>query len=351
MRSPIGHIFRRQFPATLFNQSSCPSELHSLVERRRAAIGGKMTILITGSSGLIGRHLTPSLLSSGFPIRQFDIARFPSEDVRHEGAVRKALDGVSGVVLLAAVSRVIRAENDPAACISTNVGALRGVLRLCLEQKRRPWVLFASSREVYGDAKRFPVCESAPLQPVNLYARSKVKGEALVRAASEAGLMANIFRLSSVYGCPLDHRDRVTMAFAGAAAWGGRIRLEGRDNTFDFTSVQDVVRGLTQLVKATAAGEILPPIHFVSGKGTTLADLARMACEHARRPVITEDAPPRAFDVARFVGDPGRAQTFLGWRTSIDIKDGLPALIGELAAVPDAQAAGTPHLFSASCVA
>jgi nucleoside-diphosphate-sugar epimerase len=296
-----------------------------------------MTILVTGSEGLIGRYLTQALEESGHEVRRFDVARSPAEDVRNAPALRKAIHGVSGVVVLAAVSRVIWAERDPARCTATNVDALGAIMRLCLEEKNRPWILFASSREVYGNAEQFPVAEDAPLRPINLYARSKVKGEAMIGAAREAGLVANICRLSSVYGCPLDHRDRVAMAFAQAASFGGTIRLEGADNVLDFTSVRDVTRGLALQISATARGERLPPIHFVSGEGTTLADLAGIACRNARNIVSLEETAPRSFDVPRFIGDPSRAKALLGWNAGIGIQEGLPVLIGDICAMQSAQ--------------
>jgi UDP-glucose 4-epimerase len=296
-----------------------------------------MTILVTGSEGLIGRYLTQALMDGGHEIRRFDIVRSPAEDVRNAVALRKAIHGVSGVVILGAVSRVIWAERDPARCTATNVDALGAIIQLCLEQKSRPWILFASSREVYGNAAQFPVAEDAPLRPVNLYARSKVKGEALIGEARDAGLIANICRLSSVYGCPLDHRDRVAMAFAQAASFGGTIRLEGADNILDFTSVQDVTRGLALQVSATAQGERLPPIHFVSGEGTTLADLAGIACRNARNIISLEETVPRTFDVPRFVGDPSRAKALLGWNAVTPIQEGLPVLIDDICAAHNAQ--------------
>jgi nucleoside-diphosphate-sugar epimerase len=69
-------------------------------------------------------------------------------------------------------------------CHATNVEALAGLLHLCLEQKTRPWLVFASSREVYGAQERLPVSEDASLKPMNVYARSKVDGERLVNECS-----------------------------------------------------------------------------------------------------------------------------------------------------------------------
>ena len=97
-------------------------------------------------------------------------------------------------------------------------------------------------------------------------------------AARETGLNASILRFSNVYGDAKDHPDRVIPAFAGAAARGGEIRVEGSHLAFDFTHVEDVATGIEAMVQLLAAGDRAPlPIHFVSGVSTTLGQLASMA--------------------------------------------------------------------------
>jgi nucleoside-diphosphate-sugar epimerase len=287
-------------------------------------------ILITGASGLIGRYLTAHIRAAGIPVRTFDIAQSPREDTRNREALAAALQGVQGVVHLAAVSRVVWAEQRPQLCQAVNVDALETLLRLCLERRSPPWLIFASSREVYGQAAQFPVPEDATLNPMNIYARSKVAGERLIASAADAGLCAVICRLSNVYGCVHDHPDRVVMAFAGSAARGGVMRVEGPQHAFDFTAIEDVELGLWRLVQATQSGERMPPIHFVTGAATTLLELAQLATRHATTPTVIEQAPARDFDVAQFVGNPERAARLLGWRATIPVSVGVPRLIKAL---------------------
>ena len=287
-------------------------------------------ILVTGSEGLIGRHVVSGLLASGHAVRRFDQAHASIEDLRHSGAVETALGGVTGVLHLAAVSRVARAEKEPHLCRQTNVDALGQLLRLCLAQQSRPWVIFVSSREVYGQQAVLPVPEDAVLLPVNIYAGSKVEGERLTAQASSAGLHTNICRLSNVYGCPHDYGDRVAVAFAAAAARGGAARVDGPDCLFDFTFIADVAVGLCRLVEATVAGERLPPVQFVSGRGTTLGGLARLAKSISAHPVDIVEAPARTFDVSRFVGDPARTRALLGWQATTPIEDGMAMLVRAL---------------------
>ena len=145
---------------------------------------------------------------------------------------------------LAAVSRVIWAERAPEDCRSTNIGGLRRVLEVAFEQPVPPWVIFASSREVYGQPRPLPGTEDTPLSPVNLYGRSKVEGERLVEEARASGLRTAAVRLSNVYGSALDHADRVVPAFVWAAVQGNAIRIDGAECTFDFTHIDDTVRGM-----------------------------------------------------------------------------------------------------------
>jgi nucleoside-diphosphate-sugar epimerase len=289
-------------------------------------------ILITGSQGLIGRYLGAVLEASGREVRRFDVARDPAEDVRDPSALARALQGVEGVIHLAAISRVARAQAAPVECEATNVTALGHLLRLCLERSTRPWVIFASSREVYGEPERLPVCEGAPLAPLNVYGRSKARGETLMARAAEAGLVANVCRLSNVYGCPLDHADRVVMAFAGAAARGGVMRVDGPRCCFDFTAVGNIASAIALLAQATAAGDRLAPVQFVSGRGTSLMDLALLARSFARAPVTIAEAPARAFDVGRFIGDPSAAAERLGWKATTPLEEGVKGLVAAMAA-------------------
>ncbi|MDD9961412.1 MAG: NAD(P)-dependent oxidoreductase [Gammaproteobacteria bacterium] len=302
-------------------------------------------VLVTGSEGLVGRALCRSLERRGWETVGLDLRGAGSErgDVRTPHRVRDAIAGCGGVVHLAAVSRVIWAERAPADCREVNVGGVRRVLEAALEATPRPWVLFASSREVYGRSRRLPVAEGAPLSPVNVYGRSKVAGERLVDGARTNGLKAATVRLSNVYGSTSDHADRVVPAFARAAAEGSAIRIDGAGCTFDFTHIDDAVRGLVAVIDRLEGGKTPPLVHLLTGTPTTLRELAALAVSLAGCAVPISEAPPRAFDVAHFHGDPSRAREVLGWEPRIPLREGLARLVrdfrAEIESVAPAQAA------------
>ena len=291
-------------------------------------------ILITGSEGLIGSALRAALEARGAEVVGLDLLGTGREhgDVRSLRRVRDALGGCDGVVHLAAVSRVLWGEHDPEGCWSTNVGGLRNVLRALDERKRQPWLLFASSREVYGQPRHLPATEDTPLRPVNVYGRSKAEGERLVEAARAGGLRAAVVRLSNVYGSARDHADRVVPAFARAAVSCSTIRIDGAECTFDFTHIDDTVRGMVGIIDLLEIGETPAPIHLLTGMPTTLRDLATLAIDIASGTSPVVEAPPRSFDVSRFHGDPSRAQELLGWEPCVVLRKGLERLIRDLRA-------------------
>jgi len=284
-------------------------------------------VLITGSMGLIGRALRTTLAGRGIDVVGLDLRADGRErgDVRCPECVRSALDRCEGVFHLAAVSRVAWAERDPGQCRSVNVDGLHTVLAACEASAARPWLVFASSREVYGHVDPGWVDENASLRPANAYARSKVDGESLVERAREDGLRAAIVRLSNVYGGLGDHVDRVVPAFVDAALDGTVLRVEGSERAFDFTYLPDVVSGLVAVGDRLLRSTSVPTLQLVSGTATTLGDLAAMIVELAAsrsRPSIRE-APGRSYDVSFFAGDPSRAATVVGWRSSTGIREGL----------------------------
>lgn len=286
-------------------------------------------ILITGGAGTIGTALGWALERRGFRVTALDL-RASGEgrgDVCDAAAVRRAMGDCSGVVHLAAVSRVAWGERDPRACQSTNVGGTRTVLSVAREVEHRPWVLFASSREVYGEPDAIPVTEDMQIRPVNAYGRSKAEAEALVGEAVGGGLQAAVVRLSNVYGGPHDHADRVVPSFVRAALRGAPLDVAGTHRAFDFTHIDDVVRGLCAVIDLLQVNPSPPPVHLVTGAAVTLGELARAAVEMAGSGSVIQERPAPGFDVSRFVGDPRRARAVLGWEARISLRDGLERLI------------------------
>jgi nucleoside-diphosphate-sugar epimerase len=296
----------------------------------------KMKVLVTGSAGLIGSRLTAVLRARGDAIVAFDLRACDNgggaRDIRNAEQLLQAASACDGIIHLAAVSRVVDAESDPGLCHEVNVGGTRNVSRAASELPSRPFVIFASSREVYGNPDALPVTEGHPIRPCNVYGHSKAEAERLIAGLGDAGPNAAILRLPNVYGSTRDHPGRVVPAFARQAALGGHIVVNGPDRRFDFTHVDDVVNAIVRTMDMLSGGARLPPIQLASGIGTSLGELAQLAATASLRPLDVRVSQARSFDVDGFVGDPALARTLLGWTCATGLESGFRRLVMEFAA-------------------
>jgi UDP-glucose 4-epimerase len=280
---------------------------------------------VTGGAGFIGSHLVDSLLTVGTGQvtvidnlsrgRLSNLAHvdhdqrlhFVEGDVRDYQALRRAMRGVRIVYHLAAQATVMGAARDIDYTFTTNVGGTYNVLKAAADEGVRR-VIFASSREVYGEPLMLPVDEGHPLMSINSYGASKVAGEALCRAFSrESPLETTVLRIANAFG-PRDI-GRVIPYWIEQARAGHDLVVYGGDQILDFIWVSDVVEALL----LAAASEVpLPPINVASGTGTRILELARRICSLVGRTTETKVVPRRSIEVTRFIGNPERMRQLLG---------------------------------------
>lgn len=292
----------------------------------------KSALLVTGSAGLIGSKLIAQLIKSGEKVLQLDIRIPPDQqgygDYCNFAELPALINQCRGVIHLAGISRVIWGEQDPQKCWDINVIGTGNLLEAIYQSSNQPWVIYASSREVYGQQQSLPVKEDLPLTPVNMYARSKVAAEALIKQYQLKGLVSAVLRFSNVYGNSNDYPDRVIPAFCRHALLDQPLRLDGKWHTFDFTHVEDTVRGILAVInKLDDKIKDLPPIHLTTGKSTSLIELVNLIEHILAKPLTYYEAPARAYDVNKFCGDPARAKTILNWEAQISLEQGLTDLI------------------------
>lgn len=285
-------------------------------------------ILLTGSHGLIGGALQKYLTEHHIRSKSFDIKFHPSHSsfgsILDKDSLKRAVKDCTGIIHLAGTSRVIFGERNPASCLQNNIEGTNNVIEAALSSPDKPWIIYASSREVYGQQKLLPVAEDALLKPMNVYAHSKLAAEKKIQEAQQAGIKTSILRFSNVFGSPLDHVDRVIPAFCRAALLGKVLQVDGSNNTFDFTFVEDVVRGIVNVIDILKQSPYsLPPIHFTTGRGLTLNEAAQIIVSKANSSSPIKERMPRSFDVSHFVGDPSRAKSILGWSSLFSFEEAI----------------------------
>lgn len=296
----------------------------------------KEKILITGSEGLIGNRVRRDLVAQGYDVVGLDLrpCTFGTNgtvgNIMDPDLVKNLAADCSGIIHLAAVSRVIDGQKDPALCHAVNVEGTNNILSAALKANKNPWIIYASSREVYGDVYQLSAKEDTPIRPVNIYGRSKAEAEDNVHNHfAKHDARGVVLRFSNVYGdVAYDYADRVVPAFAGAVALGRNIRIDGSGNSFDFTHLHDTASGILKVVDLLGKTEkSLAPIHFLTGRETTLGELADLACSYGIGSSQKIEAPSRDYDVSNFYGSPQRAKDVLGWVPSLYIEEGLRLLV------------------------
>jgi nucleoside-diphosphate-sugar epimerase len=176
-----------------------------------------MTILVTGATGLVGTRLLPRLIKAGYDCRVLVRpgktlpagATAVEGDILDPGSLRPAVDGVTGIVHLAALFR--NADED--ATWKVNLDGTRHLIAAVRAQAPGARFIMASTGRVYDEDLPRPAREDDPVSGVSAYPQSKVAAEQALRGS---GLSWSILRLAFVYG---DGDGHLKAAPRVLAAW------------------------------------------------------------------------------------------------------------------------------------
>lgn len=223
-----------------------------------------LTILVLG--GTAKRETTNTDVTSSDKlmgiqtvIRKVDITNYEllfAELTAYQGRIR-------GVIHLAAVSRVQDCHSNVTRCKEVNVEGTKNILRALWIMYGKaaatsdssvlpgktplPWLVFASSREVYGGLSRDDVAtEMSPLRPLNIYGETKLQAEEAIRQwAVKTGFNAIVVRFTNVYGSCYDHQSRLVPNLLMKLSSNSRFDIFGSaDKTISLLHVQDAVQAL-----------------------------------------------------------------------------------------------------------
>lgn len=234
-----------------------------------------MRILVTGTAGFIGFHLTQLLLEQGHTVHGFD-GMTDYYDVRlkqrrhgmllqnanfaaTEGMLedQQLFDNLADqfapdvIVHLAAQAGVRYSLENPRAYIDSNVVGTFNVM----EAARRTEVkhlLMASTSSVYGGNTEMPFCETEKADTqLTIYAATKKANESMAHAYAHLwDLPTTMFRFFTVYGT-WGRPDLALFKFVDAILDGRPIDIYNHGDMYrDFTYVGDLVRGIALLIDA-----------------------------------------------------------------------------------------------------
>lgn len=263
--------------------------------------------LVTGASGMLGSHLVERLLKAQVKVRAY--ARPTSNtqfleslavDIVKPGsavpaAIRQAVEGCDCVFHLASnldVGSAFRSGEGLERYKEADLYLTEGLLRASREEGVRRFI-YVSSVSVYSVNTAAPIAESAPLDPVSDYGRSKVLAEGRVLAYQEQGLPTVIIRPCIAYG----PRDR---HFLPAALRLARLPIlpliEGGGHLIDLVYASDVAELIWSASQSqAAAGKIY---NAASGAPCSVREMLKVYRELAGRSPRVFAVSPQSF--ARF---------------------------------------------------
>lgn len=304
-------------------------------------------VLVTGSEGFIGSHLTEALVKAGFSVRAFVMynsfgkrgwlescppeitssLEFVSGDVRDAYGVRSAMEGVDIVFHLAALIAIPYSYQSPSTYVDTNVHGTLNVLQAARELGVSK-VLHTSTSEVYGSAQYVPIDENHRLQGQSPYSASKIAADQMAFAFHRSfNTPVSVVRPFNTYGPRQSARAIIPTIITQIASGKRKLKLGSLTPTRDFSFVADTVRGFLAVAASDAAiGEV---VNIGSDFEISVGDLARtIASEMGVEVSVATDEQrmrPRESEVTRLRADTSKAKRLLGWAPEYGGLEGLRA--------------------------
>jgi len=189
----------------------------------------KRTLLITGGSGYLGRHLTAKAVETAAYASKFDVyasyhrnvdrvkaGRPVPLDVTNRGEASSFVAALKPDIIIHTAA-INPGGGSEAQMMSVNLHGARHIAEAAAAIGAR---LVHVSSDVVHDGRHAPYSDDAPPSPINAYARAKAAGEA---AVLEVNPQAAIVRTSLIYG--VTEMDRGTAGFVQRIESGEGVTL------------------------------------------------------------------------------------------------------------------------------
>jgi UDP-glucuronate 4-epimerase len=318
-----------------------------------------MTILVSGSAGFIGYHVSVALLArdevvlgvddlnsyydpalkrarlerlrahAGFAFEQADVADLEAITA----LARRHRNEITGVVHLAAQAGVRHSLKAPFDYVRSNLQGQMVMLEVCRhELPALRHLVYASSSSVYGGNTKIPFAvEDRVDRPISLYAATKRGGELMSHCYSHLyGIPATGLRFFTVYG-PWGRPDMAAFRFADAITAGRPITLYNRgEMERDFTYIDDITAGVLAALDRPPAADGQAP-HKIYNLGNhrpvALRHFVAVLEKALGMRAEIELAPLPPGDVVRTCADIEASRRELGFAPKTPIEEGLPRFV------------------------
>ena len=306
-------------------------------------------VLVTGSDGFIGSHLTEELVKQGYKVKAFTLYNsfnswgwldsLPPEimkdveifqgDIRDPNGVREAIKGVDEVFHLAALIAIPFSYHSPDTYVDTNIKGTLNVLQAAKDLGTSR-VLITSTSEVYGTAQYVPIDELHPYQGQSPYSATKIGADRLAESFYRSfNMPITIVRPFNTYGPRQSNRAVIPTIITQLLAGKEEIKLGSLTPTRDFNYVKDTANGFIELAKS--AKTIGEEINIATQQEITIGELAeeliRQINPKAKIVCEEERLRPENSEVNRLLGSNEKIKRLTDWRPQYTFEQGLAETI------------------------
>jgi UDP-glucose 4-epimerase len=210
-------------------------------------------------------------------------------------------------------------------CMSNVVGTLN-YLEAARHSGVRRFVFASSGGTTIGEAEP-PIHEEMVPHPVSPYGASKLAGEGYCSAYYRTfGIDTVALRFGNVYGPLSGHKNSVVARFIKRASNGEILEIYGDGTqTRDFIYVGDLIRAVR--LAATVDGVGGEIFQVATSAETTVQELVDrllpILAASGIKDVKVHNTEARRGEVRRNYADTSKAGRMLGWRTEVDLDEGL----------------------------
>lgn len=292
-------------------------------------------ILVTGSDGFIGSHLTEYLVRQGYDVRAFVLYNSFSSwgwldhcasdvkgkfdvfagDIRDPNGVRKAMEDCDAVLHLASLIAIPYSYHSPDTYVDTNVKGTLNVVQAAKDLGVEK-VVHTSTSEVYGTACYVPINEAHPLQGQSPYSATKIGADQIAISFYNAfDTPISIIRPFNTYGPRQSARAVIPTIITQIANGVRKLKLGALHPTRDFNFVKDTVRGFEAVMNAEKSiGEV---INIGSNFEISIGDTVQLIADAMGGEVEIETDEirlrPEKSEVDRLWACNAKAKELTGW--------------------------------------
>ena len=304
----------------------------------------KKSVLITGGAGYIGAHLVRLFLKEGYNVTVLDkflygdvgisdIVHEPNlniveGDISNMKDITSVVKNVSIVVALAALVGDPACGLDAEETLNLNYESTKILLETC-EFYNVERLVFASSCSVYGASDDQILVEESPINPVSLYARTRIYSEEYILNRSH-NVAPVVLRLSTVFGLsPRMRYDLVVNTLVARAIVKGEFSVFGGDQWRPFVHCKDAAHAF--YLAAVKDSSIVSGQIFNVGRNDlnyTISQIAKLVSEEVHDTnVLYENNgdDPRNYRVSF-----DKIKNSLGFVPEYDVRQGIQELIEEI---------------------